>query len=387
MIVRLGLTSVVAALLASCTSAQVPDAGQARTQTSTAATQSTGAPTATAACTNGAVIRTWSLQKRAATVVVVPVLDFNVAGAADELREGAGGVLFLGNAPAPSNLAARLASVHALVMADEEGGGIQRLSPLVSNVPWPRQMAASMTPTQVQAMATRIGRQMAAAGVDVDLAPVLDVDARPGPSATNPDGSRSFSGHATTVAAYGAAFLRGLRAAGVTPVVKHFPGLGGSVGNTDVTSATTTAQLGPFRSAIAAGAPAVMVANAAVNGVTTLPATLSHAVMTTMLRGQLAFRGLVVTDSLSAGAVQRVVSSLPEAVVRSLIAGADLTLFGSTLTVSSTQRLAPAVVKRTFTQIVSAIETAVRTGRLSESRLDSAVGAVLAAEHANLCQR
>jgi len=373
---------MVAALVTSCTSAQVPDAGQTRAPTLPAETTATAAP-----CSNATVIRTWSLQRRAATVVVVPVLNFNVAGAADELREGAGGVLFLGNAPAPTDLAARLASVHALVMADEEGGGIQRLAPLVSNVPWPRDMAASMTPTQVQAMATRIGRQMRAAGVDVDLAPVLDVDARPGPSETNPDGSRSFSGDAATVGRYGAAFLRGLRAAGVTPVVKHFPGLGGSVGNTDVTSATTTAQLGPFRSAIAAGASAVMVANAAVKGVTSFPATLSHAVMTTMLRGQLAFHGLIVTDSLSAGAVQHVVSSLPEAVVRALVAGADLTLFGSTLTPSSTQHLAPAAVLRTFNQIVAGIESAVHDGRLPQSRLDAAAGAVMTAEHANLCQR
>jgi beta-N-acetylhexosaminidase len=377
--VRFGFASAVAALLTSCTSTQLPVAQQPQTS------RPTSLASTAEGCTNAGVIRTWSLQRRAATVVVVPVLNFNVGGAAAELRDGAGGLLFLGNAPAPSNLGARLSSVHALVMADEEGGGIQRLAPLVSNLPWPRQMAATMTSAQVQMLATRSGRQMRAAGVTVDLAPVLDVDARPGPSARNPDGARSFSGDATTAARYGIAFMRGLRAAGVTPVVKHFPGLGGSVGNTDVTSATTTAQLGPFRSAISAGAPAVMVANAAVKGVTSLPATLSRAVMTTMLRGQLGFHGLVVTDSLSAGAVQIVVPSLAEAVVRSLTAGADLTLFGSTLTVSSTQRLAPAAVRQTFDQIVTAVATAVHSGRLAGSRLDAAVGAVLAAQHVDLC--
>jgi len=227
---------------------------------------------------------------------------------------------------------------------------------------------------------------MRAAGVTVDLAPVLDVDNRPGPSASNPDGARSFSGDPPTVASYGVAFMRGLEAAGVTAVVKHFPGLGGSVGNTDVKPATTHEQLEPFRAAIAAGAPAVMVANAAVSGVTPLPATLSHAVITGMLRGQLGFTGLIVTDSLSAGAVQHATSSLAEAVVRSLVAGADLVLFGSTLTAAQTEALQPAAVQRTFDSLIAAVVAGVRDGQLSTARLDAAVGAVVAAQHRSLCR-
>lgn len=311
------------------------------------------------------------------------------------LRAGAGGLLFLGSAAAPADLASRLRlwskPFRPLVMADEEGGEVSRLDPVVASVPWPQEMARTMTPAQVQSLASRVARQMRSAGVTVDLAPVLDVDARPGPSASNPDGKRAFSGNAAVVSTYGIAFLRGLRAGGVVPVVKHFPGLGGSSGNTDVGSARTVPfsslqreGLVPFRASIGAGAPAVMVANASVPGLTSLPASLSRAVITTLLREQLGFHGLVVTDSLSAGAVQRI-APLPTAAVDSVVAGADMVLFGSTLTAAERALLSPTRVRRTFTSIVDALVAAVRSHRLTTARLDAAAGAVMNAAHAQLC--
>jgi beta-N-acetylhexosaminidase len=356
--------------------------------------RATPTPTPTS-CTNSGVVAGWSLTRRAAALVVVPSLDFDVAGVGAELRAGAGGVLFLGRTNAPSDLAARLkpyAGASPLVMADEEGGDIQRLAGVVADFPYPQQQARTMSVSAVQALGARVGRQMRTAGVNVDLAPVLDVDDRPGPSSSNPDGQRSFSGDADTAASYGVAFMRGLESGGVLPVVKHFPGLGGSTGNTDVRSATTPPlsalqQVGlvPFRAAIRAGAPAVMVSNASVPGLTPLPSTLSHAVMTDLLRGQLGFRGLIVTDSLSAGAVQHV-AALPEAVVRSLIAGADMVLFGSTLTPAATANLRPAATLQTFNAIVGAVVQAVQNGRLSTQRLNSAVASVLTGRHIDLCR-
>jgi beta-N-acetylhexosaminidase len=122
-----------------------------------------------------------------------------------------------------------------------------------------------------------------------------------------------------------------------------------------------------------------------VPGLTPLPSSLSHAVMTDLLRGQLGFRGLIVTDSLSAGAVQHV-AALPEAVVRSLIAGADMVLFGSTLTPAATAQLRPAATLETFNEIVGAVVQAVQSGRLSTARLDAAVASVLTARHIDLCR-
>jgi beta-N-acetylhexosaminidase len=357
-------------------------------------------PTTTrAACTPASAVARWSLARRAAQVLAVPVRDFNVAGAIPEVNAGAGGVLFLGSQPPPHDLAVRLRTLTAhapasrpLVMADEEGGGVQRLSGLVAAIPWARTIARTMTPAQSRVLAQTVGRQMRAAGVTSDLAPVLDVDARPGPSSTDADGQRSFSGDPSVVAAYGAAFLSGLRAAGVLPVVKHFPGLGGAQRNTDVGPGATRAlstlwkrDLVPFRAAIAAGAPAVMTSNASVPGLTPLPSSLSPAVIAGLLRHELGFRGLVITDSLSAGAVTAVSPSLADATVRALVAGADLVLFGSTLTPADDVALQASRTLATYRWVVAGVVAAVHSRRLSQGRLDDAVLHVLAAKHADPC--
>jgi beta-N-acetylhexosaminidase len=279
-----------------------------------------------------------------------------------------------------------------MVMGDEEGGGIQRLSGLVVDVPWPRTMAATMTTAQVKSLATTLGTQMRSLGVGVDLAPVLDVDGRPGPSATNPDGLRSFGSNPVTVAAYGVAFMQGLEAGGVLAVVKHFPGLGGSTANTDYGPAATlpwselrTVGLPPFRAAISAGARAVMVANAYVPGLTDLPASVSPAVITGVLRDQLGFQGLVVTDSLSAGAISAAGLAVPVASADSIEAGADMVLFGSTLDASEAAQLTPAGVASSINAIVSAIAAASASGALPAARLDDAVLHVLEASGTRIC--
>ena len=351
-------------------------------------------------CTPASSVARWPLAMRAAQVLAVPVRDFDVVGATRAVAAGAGGVLFLGNAPPPRDLGARLRALdtHApglrpLVMADEEGGGVQRLGGLVEAIPWARSMAQTMTTEDTRALAQAAGRQMLAAGVTTDLAPVLDVDARPGPSSSDADGARSFSGNASIVASFGTAFMSGLRAAGVLPVLKHFPGLGGARRNTDVGPGATrplavlrTRDLIPFRTAIAAGAPAVMTSNASVPGLTSLPSSLSPAVIDGLLRHELGFHGLVITDSLSAGAVTAVTPSLSDATVRSLAAGADLILFGSTLTPADDVALDASRTLATYRSVVSAVVAATRTGRLPVSRLDAAVLHVLAAKRDNPCR-
>jgi len=120
------------------------------------------------------------------------------------------------------------------------------------------------------------------------------------------------------------------------PVVKHFPGLGGATGNTDVMSASTppwsTEQklgLVPFENALVAHIPAVMIANATVPGLTSLPASISPEVIAKLLRHQLGFGGLVITDSLSAVALSALGYSVPKAAVAALEAGADMVLFNA----------------------------------------------------------
>lgn len=404
---RVSVAAGMVIALAGCGAGSAPNSPSRTTATAspspTVTTDTAPAPSSartTTACTTARVVGGWPVSRLAAQVVTVPVLDFALANVTSEVRAGVGGVLFLGAGTAPADLGARVRALqgHApahtrlLVMADEEGGGVSRLSPVVSPVPWPRDMAATMTTAQVRALAGRVGRQMLAAGVTVDLAPVADVDARPGPSASNPDGARSFSGDPATAAAYSIAFMQGLADGGVLAVVKHFPGLGGSTGNTDVGPSTTqpltaltSSALGPFRAAVQSGAPAVMVSNASVPGLTRSPSSLSPRVIGDLLERQLDFHGLVVTDSLSAGAILTGGRTLAQATVQAIAAGADLVLFGSTLTAADTAQLSPTAVRHSYDTVVAALVAAVADDRLPVARLRAAALHVALAAHDNLC--
>lgn len=375
------------------------------TVSSTTGSSGTAAPSSSApgACSDGSVVAGWPVELKAAQVLAVPALDAAPASVAVARSHHAGGILLLGRLPSGPQLAAVLrpsveppasssAAVPPFAMVDQEGGGVQRLAADVVSLPWPRQMAASMTPDQVVQSARTLGRQMAALSVGVDLAPVLDLDGGPELSASDPDGPRSFSTSPSVAAAYGEAFVSGLRAGGVLAVVKHFPGLGGSTGNTDYGPASTrsigqlrSGGLVPFQRAIDAGARAVMVANASVPGLTAVPASLSAAVITGLLRAQFHFDGLVMTDSLSAGAVRAAGYALAPAAVAALEAGADMVLFGSTLTAADTAALAPGPLASQTQALVQAISQAVASGALPMARLDAAALHVVQSKGLNLC--
>ena len=161
------------------------------------------------------MLDTWSVARRAAQLVVAPVYEDDVAAAEPLVAAGVGGLILFGSV-APVEPGRRLGQreelaldgLPPLVMSDEEGGGVQRLSNLVGSIPWPRTMAATMTPSEVQEVAEALGEKMRAQGVNMDLAPVLDLSDSPGPDARYPDGPRSFSLNPTTAAAYGLAFAR-----------------------------------------------------------------------------------------------------------------------------------------------------------------------------------
>ena len=340
-----------------------------------------------AGCTEATAVGTWSLERRAAQLVVVPAEEDAVLAAQPLAAEGAGGIILFGS-QAPSDLPANLAALQRaaggpplLVMADEEGGEVQRLANLVGNLPWPRTMAATMTPAQTRALAEQTGRRMRAAGVTMDLAPVLDLSDSSGPDAVHPDGPRSFSIDASVATAYGLAFAQGLEEGGVIPVVKHFPGLGQATSNSDdgpayvpPLSALKAGALRPFEAAIKSGVPAVMVANVVIPGLTgTLPASLSATAITGLLRHELGFRGLVLTDTLSALAVQDAGYSVPQAAVRAVEAGADMVLFTSP---------DPEV---TANDMIASIVSAAASGQLPAARLDDAVNHVLQIKNVSLC--
>jgi beta-N-acetylhexosaminidase len=301
-------------------------------------------------------LASWSLANLANEVVVVPIAPGRLDDITAAARAGFGGVILFG-ATAPANLATTLAAAQALtpsghpmmVMTDEEGGGVQRATNLWPSLPWARTMG-TWSSTRISAAAKATGAAMLAAGVNTDLAPVLDVDGRAvQPSASNPDGLRSFSGLAAVVTRAGSAFVAGLEAAGVSAVVKHFPGLGGASANTDYRPAHTlpwstlqASALAPFRAAVSAGVPAVMMSNASVPGLTALPAGISSAAVAA-LRERLGFTGLVMSDSLSAGAISARGLSVPAAALAALRAGVDQVLFSVPRAPQSALTLALAV--------------------------------------------
>ncbi|MFZ0996125.1 MAG: glycoside hydrolase family 3 N-terminal domain-containing protein [Candidatus Dormiibacterota bacterium] len=319
--------------------------------------------------------------------MAVPVEETDVGSVAAEVSQGVGGVLLFG-ATAPADLGSELTALEStapdgirpFVMTDEEGGGVQRMANLVGSIPWARQMGSTMTPAQIQSLAESVGKSMLEAGVTMDLAPVLDVDGGDGPNATDPDGWRSFSDNATVAASDGLAFAAGLQAAGVIPVVKHFPGLGGASGNTDDGPASTLpystlvgSGLVPFEAAVSAKLPAVMVSNATVPGLSTVPASLSASVIQGLLVGQLHYQGLILTDSLDAAAISDLGLSVAQASVESIAAGADMILFSS------------GDQAQVLGSIQAAMVAAVGDGQLSEARLIDAAGKVLSAKEVKLC--
>lgn len=259
-------------------------------------------------------------------------------------------------------------------MTDEEGGGIQRVAQLVGSIPWPREMAATMSPSQVESAANKVGKGLIKLGINVDLAPVVDLDNRSGPTNSNPDGKRSFSIDPATTTRYAKAFLTGLSRAGVLPTLKHFPGLGGASGNTDVMPAHTVpfsqlvnSALIPFK-ALASSVPFIMISNASVPGASKgVPASLSPMIVS-ILRNMTGFKGIIISDSLETTSISSYQPDLSKAVVDSALAGVDMIMLASSNPVQSP----------IFLQAEDALSQAISSGVLQRSIAEQRVGSILA---------
>ena len=297
----------------------------------------------------------------------------------------AGGIILMGrNIAAPAETSARIARLQALayksglpplfVAVDQEGGRVQRLGPpRYAARPSQREIGASLDPAPAARQTARdIGAELKLLGFNWDFAPVLDVDSNP----NNPViGDRSYSPDPQTVAALGVAAIAGFQTdAGILACGKHFPGHG----DTDLDShlalptlrrtraALDQTELVPFRAAIAAGLAAIMTAHILFPALDPdLPATLSPAILTGLLREELSFNGLIITDDLEMRGVAGHWGA-PEAAVLAVLAGADILLCCHEW---ETQRA-----------IHAALSTAVQTGRLTETRLDQSLARIAAAK-------
>jgi beta-N-acetylhexosaminidase len=289
------------------------------------------------------------------------------------VADGLGGVvLYSRNIETPEQLAALNAALHAerpqlLVAVDEEGGNVTRLEARTgSSYPGNLALGAAGDVELTRAVAMAMGADLAYAGVDLDLAPDADVNSNP----VNPViGVRSFGSEPEMVAAHTRAWVGGLQAAGVAACAKHFPGHGDTDRDSHLElplagDPRESGALEPFRSAIAAGVQVVMSAHIWVPSLDGVPATISRRIMGDLLRDELGFGGLVITDGLEMRGLSDELG-VADSAVRALVAGCDALCIGGGL-----------AGEDTVEEVRSAIIAAVADGRLGEDRLADAASRV-----------
>lgn len=247
-----------------------------------------------------------------------------------------------------------------MVAVDEEPGRVRSFEDLIGFVPSARRLADERSAEEVRDLGRTTGQFLAGLGVTINLAPVADLDDGPRDGII---GDRSFSADPDKAADYALAYARGLQEAGITPVVKHFPGHGETSGDDHVGDAVATTPLAtllssdvaPFRRMVAAGAPVVMMGNVVYDALDPdAPASMSPTAYG-VLRG-LGFQGVAITDSIGMGAVN-LRWDYGEATVKAIAAGADGVL--------ATDGWGARWMR-------DALVEAVHEGRLPESRLNEA---------------
>jgi beta-N-acetylhexosaminidase len=266
------------------------------------------------------------------------------------------------------------------IAADNEGGRVMRLSPRLGFPAWPsaQELGASDDVDATRDEARRMGAELREAGINWNLAPVVDVAINPNNPAVVALG-RSFSSDPARVTAHARAFIEGMHEAGILTALKHFPGHGSSLrdshaGFTDVTdTADLDAELAPYRALIALGlADSVMTAHVFNRGLDPWdPATLSRYTVQRILRGWLRYKGVIVSDDLLMGAIIRHYG-LGEAAVAALGAGVDVLLISQN---------AHRSVAGAAELVVDAVNAAMAEGLLSPSRVAAALEHVAALRH------
>jgi beta-N-acetylhexosaminidase len=256
----------------------------------------------------------------------------------------------------------RAAAGHAIVIGvDQEGGVVTRLGPAHGFPPVASQASIGTgSKAEARTWARGLAATLATAGFSLNFAPVVDLDVNPTSPAIGAL-DRSFSADPDVVVEMASIEIRAHHQSGVRTTLKHFPGIGSSTTNTDFGVADVT-KLEPFRQLIAAGLADVVMAGHVVNKHLDPdhPASLSKAVVTDMLRGDLGWDGIVVTDDMQAAAIVDAFGA-DEAVLLALEAGNDLLLF------ANQQVYEAGVIKR----VVGVVADAVASGRLSRDQIEA----------------
>lgn len=297
-----------------------------------------------------------------------PTIDRATRRRLIELR-ATGVILFRRNIRTPPQLRRLCNTLHGLsptflVGIDQEGGRVSRLPPPFTQFPPARAIGDRGSPRLAFAIGQAMGRELASVGIDIDFAPVLDVLTHP---RNRVIGDRAFASASSAVSAVALPFARGLQAAGVVPCGKHFPGHGGTRGDSHVVLPRVgrsrdhlwRVDLAPFRDAVIAKLPSIMVAHVLYRHLDpSAPASLSPRIVNGLLRRRLGYRGVIVSDDLEMGAVSHRLSPA-DAAVRAVLAGNDLLLVCKSLDVAAEARIG--------------LGKALASGRLSPARVREAV--------------
>jgi beta-N-acetylhexosaminidase len=291
------------------------------------------------------------------------------------LERGLAGVTFFGSNVTgdTASLTASLrdaAPVEPVIAIDEEGGDVTRMA-YTSGSPYPGNLALGAVddPALTSAVYAAIGADLYRLGINVNLAPCADVLSLDGSAVV---ATRSFGADPTLVARHVAAAVVGLQRAGVVACAKHFPGHGSTIGDSHLMLPVVRGtmddirarDLPPFRAAIDAGTVALMPGHLVIPSLTgDMPASLSPAAVTGMLRGELGFDGVVISDGLEMKAASAVFG-IPEACVLAVIAGVDLLCLGRDTD------------EEMYHAVRAAIADAVTTGRLPSDRLEEAAARI-----------
>jgi beta-N-acetylhexosaminidase len=269
------------------------------------------------------------------------------------------------------------AKIPLFVGIDHEGGLIDRSSGRLTTFPGPMAIAATNSVENARAVAQVMSKELLALGINMNLAPVMDVNSNP----ANPViGSRAFGSTPELVTIFGLAMVDEFQRNNLLATVKHFPGHG----DTHLDSHTAlpviskeladlqAVELAPFAEAIAAGADVIMTAHVAVPTLTgdpELPATLSGAVLTDLLRDTMGFKGLIATDSLGMGALD-LRYGITQTSALALQAGVDLLMYGADLNHTPVEQY----------WVFDYLLERINTGELSIARLDESVRRILQAK-------
>lgn len=257
----------------------------------------------------------------------------------------------------------------AFITIDQEGGVVTRLSSDATNVPGAMALASTGNPDYACRMGLITGRELRALGVNFNLAPTLDINSNP----NNPViGTRSYGDTAETVCRYGMATLKGLMEAGIIATAKHFPGHGDTyvdshIGLPEVNKsleALEYMELKTFKAAIEAGIPAIMTSHILYPQIEKkkLPATMSHTIVTGLLKERMGFKGLVLSDCMEMNAIKANYGTV-RGVVTAMGAGVDLIFLSHTTSLLS--------------EVSEAVEQALLSGELKHKEMDASVEKIL----------